>query len=90
MDHEGELWDEITNKKLVRKEVVNARLVEITLLRSHGVCDKVPWQEYWQSTGKGPVKVKSIDINEGHGSITSTGCQAPVHEQTCGEGDRDG
>ena len=57
-DHELEVWDELTKKKLVREEVLNARV------GSHDVCDKVPLEECWQSTGKGPVKAKQIDMSK--------------------------
>ena len=65
MDHSGEFWDEVSQKKLDDKGVRSARLDEIKQLYAHGVYEKVPAQECWNATGKTPIQVKWIDINQG-------------------------
>ena len=65
MDSQGEYWDEISNKKPNQNGVIAARLDEIRQVHSHGVYEKVPMEECYTRTGKGPIKVKWVDINKG-------------------------
>ena len=64
MDHEGKVWDEVSGNQLNSAKVIAARL-ETKQLYSHDVCDKVSLAEFWQTTGRAPVKVKWVDINKG-------------------------
>ena len=65
MDTDGEFWDEVSGKRLNKGEAIMARLEEIKQIHNHQVYEKVPVEECWQSTGKGPLKVRWIDINKG-------------------------
>ena len=58
MDHNGELWDEISHKKLDEAEVGNARLDEIEHFYAHGVYEQIPIEKCWNATGKKPIQVK--------------------------------
>ena len=53
---DGEIYDEISNKKLDYDEVVKARLAEMRQVAEHGVYQKVPIEQCWAETGKAPIR----------------------------------
>ena len=59
------LWDDTTGKMLKTEKVLLARREEIEKFRQHNVYLKVPIEECYQVTGKGPLGLKWIDINKG-------------------------
>ena len=65
VDFNAEYWDEVSNKKLNREEVILAGLNEVKQVQNHGVYEKVPTQQCWDRTGKAPILVRWIDINKG-------------------------
>ena len=64
-DSWGQYWDEITNKKLEKKFVEDARLDEMKGLYQYGVYEKVNIAECHEKTGKAPIRVRWLDINKG-------------------------
>ena len=58
-------WDEFSGKKLDTEEVQRARLEEIIQIHEHKVYTKVPIEQCWTETGKGPIRVRWLDINKG-------------------------
>ena len=64
-DSWGQYWDEVSNQKLEKSLVEDARLDEIKGLYQYGVYDKVKTEECWQKTGKAPIRVRWLDINKG-------------------------
>ncbi len=65
VDSFGDYWDEITHRKLERKEVQEARLEELRQVYQHKVYMKVPIQQCWDETGMNPISVRWLDINKG-------------------------
>ena len=65
MDSFGNYWDELSNRKLDKEEVVKARLDKLRQVYQHKVYRKVPIQECWDVTGKNPITVRWLDINKG-------------------------
>ncbi len=65
MDSYGDYYDEINGRKLIKAEVIAARLEEMAQFAKHKVYSKVPIQQCLDSTGRNPIKVKWIDINKG-------------------------
>ena len=65
VDSTGEFYDEITGRRLLKAEVIKARLEEMQQFAKHKVYVKVPIQQCYDSTGKSPIKVRWIDINKG-------------------------
>ena len=65
MDHEGELWDEISNQRLDSAKSVMQGWKKCQQLQSHEICEHVPLEESWQSTGRNPGSVEWADINKG-------------------------
>ena len=61
----GNYWDELSNRKLDKEEVVKARLEELRQVYQHKVYRKVPIQECWDVTGKNPITVRWLGINKG-------------------------
>ena len=45
--------------------VYKARVEEVEYIRNMKLYDKVPKDECWRVTGKGPISTKWIDINKG-------------------------
>ena len=50
---------------MIKELVEAARKVEMEMLQKHGVCEKVPIEESWESPGKAPVGVKWVDAKKG-------------------------
>ena len=50
---------------MIKELVEAARKVEMETFKKHGVYEKVPIEECWKETGKGPVGVKWVDANKG-------------------------
>ena len=60
-------WDDVTGVELDPKKVEKARREEIEYYNSMQVYDRVPIQECWRVTGKGPIGVRWIDTDKGKG-----------------------
>ena len=58
-------YDDVSGEVLDWDGVIEARAEEIKEFHKHGVYHKVPIQECYDKTGKGPVETKWIDINKG-------------------------
>ena len=58
-------WDEITGKPLDFEGVIKAREEELEEFRKHNVYTKVPVEECYRVTKKGPIGVRWVDINKG-------------------------
>ena len=61
----GQYWDDMSGKTLQSRLVQNARQEEMDEVQKHQVYKKVPIQQCWQETGKGPIGTRWIDINKG-------------------------
>ncbi len=65
-EYEEEMYYDALRGEVMIKELVEAvRKVEMETFKKHGVCEKVPIEECWEDTGKGPVEVKWVDANKG-------------------------
>ena len=62
---EGKIWDSVSGKELDAIKVRKARREEIEFFRKHQVDYKVTKKQCWLRTGKGPVRVKWVDVNKG-------------------------
>ena len=62
---DGMAWDDVSGKVLDKEMVQRARQEEIDEYRMHEVYTKVAISESWKETGKPPVQVRWIDINQG-------------------------
>ena len=62
---EDEYYDDISGLTLDSAGVTAARKKEIDVFKQHEVYRKVPLDECWKVTGKGPIGTKWIDINKG-------------------------
>ena len=60
----GEYWDDVTGVPLKQELVEKARMEEMRAFPKHGVYTKVPEEECWNATGKGPCGVRWVDINK--------------------------
>ena len=58
-------YDDVSGEVLDWDGVIQARAEEINEFLKHGVYHKVPIQECYDKTGKGPIETKWIDINKG-------------------------
>ena len=58
-------WDDVTGAELDAGMVKSARQDEISYIRKMGLYKNVPASNCWKDTGKGPIKVRWIDINKG-------------------------
>jgi len=85
MDQYGEFWDDVSNKRLDKNKVMEARLHEITQIYRHKVYTKVPIQQCWTRTGKAPIRVKWIDINKGDDVNMEVRCRMVGKEFNTGE-----
>ena len=69
---------------VIFKELVDAaRKAEMEMFKKHGVCEKVPIEESWESAGKAPVWVKWVDANKRQG-------EPRAQVQVGGQGDQEG
>ena len=64
-EEEAGVWDDMSGERLDWQGVKRARGEEISEVHKHKVYVKVPITECWDRTGKAPIKVRWIDINEG-------------------------
>ena len=62
---EAETYDANTGEVLRKDLVTIARAEEMETFKKFGVYTKRPLKECWDETGKGPIKVKWVDINKG-------------------------
>ena len=60
-----EAWGDVSGPPLNPKEVQRARQEEIDYVHKMNLYTKVPIKEAYQTTGKGPISVRWIDINKG-------------------------
>ena len=60
-----QLWDDLSGQELDQEGVKRARQEEMKEFAKHEVYQKVPIKECWDSTGKGPIGTRWVDINEG-------------------------
>ena len=58
-------WGDIAGEELDAAEVKRARKEEIDYFRKMGVYKKVPIEQCWSRTGKGPTPARWADINKG-------------------------
>ena len=61
----NEGFDDVSGRRLDPSLVIAARAEELKELREHGVYVKFPIHECWQTTSKGPLGVRWVDINKG-------------------------
>lgn len=59
------VWDDVSGAILDPKEVRRAREEEIKYVRDMGLHEKVPINECYMETGKAPISIRSIVINNG-------------------------
>ena len=64
-DRWDEFYDDISGLPLSSEGVRRARQEEMQVFKSFPVYTKVPIQESWTVTGKGPIGTRWIDINKG-------------------------
>ena len=60
----GEFYD-VSGNALESIKVRQARLEEIQGLKDRGTYDKVPTEECYRVTGKGPIRTRFVDSNKG-------------------------
>lgn len=65
MDNESKYWDEVTGKPLDAGGVKKARSEEMGHVHNVKEYTKVRIKMCWDRTGKGPIKVRWLDINKG-------------------------
>ena len=65
MDSYGGYHDDMSGCRLDPAAVVTAREEEMSFIRSYNVYVKVPVEESYRETGKGPVSTKWLDTNKG-------------------------
>merc|ERR1711884_311520 len=71
----GEIWpeskkkarfyDNVTGKPLEDWRVLKARKEELEYFRKEKVYVQVPRTKCWEVTGKGPIRVRWVDVNKG-------------------------
>ena len=72
---------------MIKELVEAARKVEMETFKKHGLYEKVPIEECWKETGKGPVGVKWVDTNMGDKEKPEYRCRLVAKEITGGEED---
>ena len=65
MDSYGGYHDDMSGGRLDPAAVIKAREEEMSFIRSYNVYVKVPVEESYRETGKGPVSTKWLDTNKG-------------------------
>ena len=65
MDSYGGYHDDMSGGRLDHAAVIKAREEEMSFIRSYNVYVKVPVEESYRETGKGPVSTKWLDTNKG-------------------------
>ena len=65
MDSYGGYHDDMSGGRLHPAAVINARDEELSFIRSYNVYVKVPIEESYRETGKGPVSTTWLDTNKG-------------------------
>ena len=58
-------WDDLSGKELNPKLIRKAREEEMREFKKHNVYEKVPREECWANTGKGPSGTRWVDVNKG-------------------------
>lgn len=58
-------WDDVSGLPLDPQRVAEARRLEMDYYKIMEVYDKVPLSEFWEKTGRGPLKARWIDIDKG-------------------------
>ena len=58
-------WDDQTRRQLDLNEVRKARKEELNEVDKHTLWIKVALKECWDKAGKGPVKTRWLDVNNG-------------------------
>ena len=61
----GFYLDDVTGAELKPEKVKEARETELDWIRKQKVYVKVPIQQCWDRTGKGPITLKWVDTNKG-------------------------
>ena len=66
-DEDGQewFWDDMSGKELNAELVKTARALEMKFFKEYGVYDEVHEQECWDTTGKGPIGTRWIDVDKG-------------------------
>ncbi len=59
------MYYDISGMAMIKELVDGARKGEMDTFKKHGVNEKVPIEECWESVGKAPVGVKWVDTNKG-------------------------
>jgi hypothetical protein len=70
-----EAWDDVKNSYLDPKLVIEARMEEISFMRSEGVYEKVHLDECYRVKGSGPTSVRWIDTNKGTYDCPNVRCR---------------
>ena len=65
MDSYGRYRDDMSGGRLDPAAVIKAREEEMSFIRSYNVYVKVPLEESYRETGKGPVSTKWLGTNTG-------------------------
>ena len=58
-------WDDVSGNELDPKLVLAARQEEMEQFKKHMVYEKVKGEVCWNTTGKGPIGTRWVDINKG-------------------------
>ncbi len=65
-EHEEELCcDAISGEAMIKELVDASRKVEMETFKKHGVCEKVPIEEWWKNARRAAVGVKRADTSKG-------------------------
>ena len=67
----GDAWDDVTGLPLDPRGVELARKEEIDYYRKMRAYDKVPVEQCWKSTEKGPINVRWVDVDKHTGEGTA-------------------
>ena len=65
MDSYGGYHDDMSGGRLDPAVAINASEEELSFIRSYNVYVKVPLEESYRETGKGPVSTKLLEANKG-------------------------
>ena len=65
VDKEGNVLDKVIGQSLDAQEVRKAGTEKMGHVHSLKVYTKVPLKQCWDRTGKGPIRVRWLDINNG-------------------------
>ena len=65
IDYDGHFIDDMSGQTLDTGLVIEARKEQMNKYMQHNAYDKVPIEEAWKISGKGPIGSRWIDINKG-------------------------